>query len=514
MKNRQKKLAVLLCTALTLSMLGGCGEKAVEETTEDIASVEACKPEVGDLSLSSDYIATISPDESVNIIPKTTAEVVRVNVEAGDVVEEGDVLAVLDDTMAQINAKSAQISYDNAQHAYNMSYGEGAETLNDMNSDTTLDSAQTSVSDLQESLVDAMTTLDEYKGKLKDAEDELKSAEDDLKSTENDLKSKEENYNSLGTPNEITDPAELLNNNPLTNILDYQSEMTSYQNAATKKQQCQAKVDSYKQAIDQCEETIEQLQDNINKGYESYGKAVVSDDISNGEIRDENRQVSENSISSAQLGIDQANENLKSYTIRASISGTIESVNLKEHEFATTSSPAFVISNKDSMVATYYVSEDVRNTFSIGQKVSVTKDDKSYNAEVIEIGTAVDQTTGLFKIKAAIKGDTSGLLSGTKATVTTDTYNEKNALIIPYDALYFESEQAYLYIVEDGKAKKVEVTTGLFDESNAVITDGISKDDMVITTWSAQLRDGVKVSIQNADSDNQNETTTDDSTQE
>lgn len=500
MKNRQKKLAVLLCTALTLSMLGGCGEKAVEETTEDIASVEACKPEVGDLSLSSDYIATISPDESVNIIPKTTAEVVQVNVEAGDVVEEGDVLAVLDDTMAQINAKSAQISYDNAQHAYNMSYGEGAETLNDMNSDTTLDSAQTSVSDLQESLVDAMTTLDEYRGKLKDAEDELES--------------NKQKYDYRENADEIKDYAESLDKDSLTYMVDYQNVMNRYQNAVAKEKECQTKIDSYKQAIDQCEETIEQLQDNINKGYESYGKAVVSDDISNGEIRDENRQVSENSISSAQLGIDQANENLKSYTIRASISGTIESVNLKEHEFATTSSPAFVISNKDSMVATYYVSEDVRNTFSIGQKVSVTKDDKSYNAEVIEIGTAVDQTTGLFKIKAAIKGDTSGLLSGTKATVTTDTYNEKNALIIPYDALYFESEQAYLYIVEDGKAKKVEVTTGLFDESNAVITDGISKDDMVITTWSAQLRDGVKVSIQDADSDNQNETTTDDSTQE
>lgn len=496
MKNRQKKLAVLLCTALTLSMLGGCGEKAVEETTEDIASVEACKPEVGDLSLSSDYIATISPDESVNIIPKTTAEVVQVNVEAGDVVEEGDVLAVLDDTMAQINAKSAQISYDNAQHAYNMSYGEGAETLNDMNSDTTLDSAQTSVSDLQESLVDAMTTLDEYRGKLKDAEDELES--------------NKQKYDYHENVDEIKDYAESLDENSIEQAKAYER----YNKALPKDQECNTKIDSYKQAIDQCEETIEQLQDNINKGYESYGKAVVSDDISNGEIRDENRQVSENSISSAQLGIDQANENLKSYTIRASISGTIESVNLKEHEFATTSSPAFVISNKDSMVATYYVSEDVRNTFSIGQKVSVTKDDKSYNAEVIEIGTAVDQTTGLFKIKAAIKGDTSGLLSGTKATVTTDTYNEKNALIIPYDALYFESEQAYLYIVEDGKAKKVEVTTGLFDESNAVITDGISKDDMVITTWSAQLRDGVKVSIQDADSDNQNETTTDDSTQE
>lgn len=496
MKNRQKKLAVLLCTALTLSMLGGCGEKVVEETAEDIASIEACKPEVGEMKLSNDYIATISPDESVNVMPKTTAEVVQVNVEAGDVVEEGDVLAILDDTLAKINVKSAQITYENAQHAYNMSYGEGAETLNDMNSDTNLDTAQTSVSDLQESLVDAMTSLDEYKGKLKDAEDELTS--------------NKQKYDYREDVSEIKDYAESLD----VNSIERGKALERYNLALTKDTECQKKIDSYKQAIDQCEETIETLQDNIDKGYESYGKAIVSDDISNGEIREENRQVSENSISSAQLGIEQANESLKSYTIRASISGTIESVNLKEHEFATTSSPAFVISNKDSMVATYYVSEDVRNTFSIGQKVTVTKDDKTYDAEVIEIGTAVDQTTGLFKIKAAVKGDTTGLLTGTKATVTTDTYNEKNALIIPYDALYFESEQAYLYIVEDGRAKKVDVTTGLFDENNAVITDGISKDDMVITTWSAQLRDGVKVSIQDENSSSQSEITTDENTEE
>lgn len=500
MKNRQKKLAVLLCTALTLSMLGGCGEKVVEETAEDIASIEACKPEVGEMKLSNDYIATISPDESVNVMPKTTAEVVQVNVEAGDVVEEGDVLAILDDTLAKINVKSAQITYENAQHAYNMSYGEGAETLNDMNSDTNLDTAQTSVSDLQESLVDAMTSLDEYKGKLKDAEDELES--------------NKKKYDYRENADEIKDYAESLDKNSVTYMVDYQNVINRYQNAVAKEKECKTKIDSYKQAIDQCEETIETLQDNIDKGYESYGKAIVSDDISNGEIREENRQVSENSISSAQLGIEQANESLKSYTIRASINGTIESVNLKEHEFATTSSPAFVISNKDSMVATYYVSEDVRNTFSIGQKVTVTKDDKTYDAEVIEIGTAVDQTTGLFKIKAAVKGDTTGLLTGTKATVTTDTYNEKNALIIPYDALYFESEQAYLYIVEDGRAKKVDVTTGLFDENNAVITDGISKDDMVITTWSAQLRDGVKVSIQDENSSSQSEITTDENTEE
>lgn len=82
----------------------------------------------------------------------------------------------------------------------------------------------------------------------------------------------------------------------------------------------------------------------------------------------------------------------------------IETVNLKEHDFATSSNPAFVISNKDTMVATYYVSEDVRNTFSVGQKITLKKDDAIYDGEVIEIGSAIDATTGLFKVKAAVKG--------------------------------------------------------------------------------------------------------------
>ena len=146
MKNRKKKLALLLCTALALSTLGGCGqEEAVEETVEDVAVVEASNPTVGDLTLSGEFIATINPDDSIYVIPKTTAEVVEVKVSAGDVVEAGDVLAVLDDTLAQLSMQSAQISLDNAQRAYNLSYGEGATLLNDMQTDSTLSQVEDGV---------------------------------------------------------------------------------------------------------------------------------------------------------------------------------------------------------------------------------------------------------------------------------------------------------------------------------------------------------------------------------
>lgn len=273
--------------------------------------------------------------------------------------------------------------------------------------------------------------------------------------------------------------------------------------------------------IDQLEESIETIQENIDSTYDSYSQAVTSTNIQSNEIREEQKKTVENQISATQvgieqakLGIEQAQESLDSYTITASISGVIETVNLKEHDFATSSNPAFVISNKDTMVATYYVSEDVRNTFSVGQKITLKKDDAIYDGEVIEIGSAIDATTGLFKVKAAVKGDTSNLLSGTKATVTTDTYHEKNVVIIPYDSVYYDGTKAYVYTAVDGKAKRTEVTTGLFDNDRIVITDGLTRDDTIITTWSAQLRDGVEISVPGSSADTGNSEDTESTVQE
>lgn len=484
MKNRQRKIALLLCMALSASSLWGCRQIVEEETVDDVAIVETASPEVGELKLSADFIATINPDESVYVIPKATAEVLEVRVEAGDVVEEGDVLAVLDDTMAQISMKNAQLQLDNAQHAYNLQYGEGASTLNDMQSDNTISQAEDGVNKLQENMVDAMDNLQKAKDKLKEKEDELA-----------DLK---EEYDFRDDVDEIKDYADTFDRNTPQGAADYAAAMQRYQTAAAEVGAVEGAITQYKSAIDQYEEAIETLQDNIDSTYDSYSQAVTSTNINNGELREEQRKTSQNSISAAKLGIEQARESLEGYTITATISGVIEAVNLKEHDFATSSNPAFVISNKNTMVATYYVSEDVRNTFSTGQKITLEKDDRLYDGEVIEIGSAIDTATGLFKIKAAVKGDTTNLLTGTKATVTTDTYHEKNAIIIPYDSVYYDGTQAYVYTVVDGKAQRTEVTTGLYDIDRIVITEGLTKDDIIITTWSAQLRDGVEVSAREA----------------
>lgn len=500
MKYKQKVTSVILCAAIAGVSLFGCGKQEAQEAARDVAAVYASNPEVGDLTLSNSFIATINPDESVYVIPKATAEVLAVNVKAGDAVKEGDALAVLDDTMAQIQLNSArlqrdsaQIQHDNAQHAYNLSYGDAAGLINDMQADSNLDNAADGVETLQKSLVEAMDSLKYYKDKLADKEKELA-----------DLKNK---YNYTNNVKEIRDYAKTFDKNNPMEARDYANAMERYQEAATDVGKVEAEITAYKQTIDQLETTIDELQTKIGSTYNQYSQAVTSSDLSNGEMREEQKQVSQNSISAtklgveqAQLGIKQAQESLDAYTITAAISGVIEAVNVKEHDFASPSSPAFVIANKDAMTATFYVSEDVRNTFRISQSVSLEKDGKNYTGKIIEIASAVDQATGLFKVKAGVSGDTKALLSGTKATLTTDTYRENNAVIVPYDTVYYDGTDAYVYTVVDGKAKKTSVTTGLYDEERIVITEGLSAADLLITTWSAQLRDGVEVSIISAES--------------
>ena len=241
-----------------------------------MAVVKTANPEVGDLKLSANFIATINPDESVYVIPKATAEVLEVKVEAGDVVEEGDVLAVLDDTMAQISMKSAQIQLDNAKHAYNLQYGEGASTLNDMKSDNTISQAEDGVNKLQESMVDAMDNLQKAKDKLKEKEDELA-----------DLKVE---YDFRDDVDEIKDYADTFDKNTPQGAADYAAVMQRYQTAATEVKTVEGAITQYKSTIDQLEGTIEELQDNIDSTYDSYSQAVTSTNISNGELLEEQKK--------------------------------------------------------------------------------------------------------------------------------------------------------------------------------------------------------------------------------
>ena len=66
---------------------------------------------------------------------------------------------------------------------------------------------------------------------------------------------------------------------------------------------------------------------------------------------------------------------------------------------------------------------------------------------------------------------------------------------IPVDAVYYSGGNAYVYLYEDGKAKKASIEVGINDDDYVEVTDGLSADDLVVSTWSNNLYEGADIQL-------------------
>lgn len=293
--------------------------------------------------------------------------------------------------------------------------------------------------------------------------------------------------------------------------------MSSAQSAVS---QTESAYEQVKAGIESIEEGQEKLNDTLSDTYKNLEQTEAIKNMTEASLNIDTTPVQDASKKTAALGVDSAAATVNSakvgaegakvaidsakyqldmYTLTAPIDGVIEAVNVKEHDFATPNGPAFVISNKNTMTVTFNVSEGIRNTLRVGQKIQVDRNGKQYDATITEIGTMIDQNTGLFAVKSCVSTPDDSLLTGSSVKVIADTYSQNEALLIPYDAVYYDDSQPYVYVAEGGMARRRDVETGIFDAETITVLSGLSEEDVLITSWSANLRDGAEISVQSGE---------------
>ena len=333
---------------------------------------------------------------------------------------------------------------------------------------------------------------EDYATDLQKAKDDLKAAGEALKAVEEEI----EYYKK--------------------SLDDARVAMSSAQSAVS---QTESAYEQVKAGIESIEDGQEQLNSTLSDTYKSLEQTEAiknmteaSLNIDTTPVQDANKKTAALGVDSAaatvnsakvgaqgaKVAIDSAEYQLDMYTLTAPIDGVIEAVNVKEHDFASPSGPAFVISNKNTMTVTFNVSEGIRNTLRVGQKIQVDRNGKLYDAAITEIGTMIDRTTGLFAVKSCVSTPDASLLTGSSVKVIADTYSQGDALLIPYDAVYYDDSQPYVYVTESGIAKRRDVETGIFDAETITILSGLRADEVLITSWSANLRDGAEISVQDS----------------
>lgn len=283
----------------------------------------------------------------------------------------------------------------------------------------------------------------------------------------------------------------------------YASQIASMKTQAATLKSNQASLESSIKTADDAKESTAKA---IDFYYDNLNDAVTTYQIQNGEAYEDTANALATQIEAAEVGVKSAEMQLEYYSPTTPISGTVVSKGVELYGLAQPGYAAYVISNQDAMNVTFAVSGQVRESLQIGMPVTIGKDGKEYTGTITEIGEAVDaQSGGLFKVKAITEADGDQLVGGTAVKLTVDTFRSENAVLIPYDAVHFESEQAYVFEIVDHKAVRTPVSIGLMNEDMVEVTEGLAAGRQVVATWSSQLEDGAEVRIigesQTAESD-------------
>ena len=178
---------------------------------------------------------------------------------------------------------------------------------------------------------------------------------------------------------------------------------------------------------------------------------------------------------------------------------TAESVKKGDLETVGTYVGSVVGASEDERNVVFHVPDTVAAEMKKNQKITAVSNGKKYQGTVKEIGTAADET-GLFFIQATLT-DADQVAEGVSVKLSTVTHRSEKKPLIPADSLYFKDNQAYVYVVENDKAVKKDVTLDIYGEEKATVSEGLSEKEMLITSWSGSLKDGadVKVTEENTD---------------
>ena len=111
----------------------------------------------------------------------------------------------------------------------------------------------------------------------------------------------------------------------------------------------------------------------------------------------------------------------------------------------------------------------------------------------------VNHKSGVTLLLSPMKGfSTAYALFGTNygsMDVTFRTDTAENTIVVPTEAILTSNHVQYVFVVEDGAAKYVEVTTGLTGSGVTEVTSGLTEGEQLVTVGQAYLSDGDPVRV-------------------
>ncbi|MEA2112486.1 MAG: efflux RND transporter periplasmic adaptor subunit [Patescibacteria group bacterium] len=230
----------------------------------------------------------------------------------------------------------------------------------------------------------------------------------------------------------------------------------------------------------------------LNGAYSNFEIAELNYEQAQTGGRSEDVISAEAQLKQAEAGLQSAYANLEKTIIRASISGTINILNLEKGDFVSAFTPVVSIANNKSLEVVTYITEEDRDDVEVGSKVLVGS---KWQGEVKNIAPAIDNKTKKIKVEVTLKDSDMVLTNGQSVSLLVERIfqeveEELTELSVPISALKIGSADTTVFTVGEGnKLISHPVILGPILGEKIIIKEGVTAD-MEIVIDARGLKEG------------------------
>ncbi|MES2441913.1 MAG: efflux RND transporter periplasmic adaptor subunit [Pseudomonadota bacterium] len=201
----------------------------------------------------------------------------------------------------------------------------------------------------------------------------------------------------------------------------------------------------------------------------------------------------------AQAG--EARASIADRVIRAPFSGWVSLRNISAGAVVTAGTEIAQISDISKIKLDFAVPETLLSQISPGQTIDARAaawPDQPFRGVIATIDPVLNPQTRAVTVRAILANGDRKLKPGMLLTVTIEAA-ARTSLAVPELAVVGEGDQTFVFIVENGSAKRVAVRTGLHQNGMVEIVSGLSPGQRVVTEGVVKITDGAKVRLAGPD---------------
>lgn len=206
-------------------------------------------------------------------------------------------------------------------------------------------------------------------------------------------------------------------------------------------------------------------------------------------------------LESIQVQMDNLKKNISDCSVTSPMTGVVATRGVERGGFASQAAPAYTVMDLSTIKVEVGVSEQVLNTIQVGDQVSVLMTAVSPQplyGKVSTISPAAGQT-GMYTVKIEMNNADGRIKAGMMAEVSFTMESSNDTIVLPRNAVIEKDGETYVYVVENGAAKKVAVELGIEANDTIEITSGLADGDAVVTKGQTYISDGEEVRVANGD---------------